>query len=252
MRMATCHPERKHAAKGLCRPCYLDYWAKHTVHRAATCHPERPVVGYGLCQSCYHVARTKGTLPLRPEKRLEVIIREHCDRTVSCWLWRRALSTGVPTMLWHGRQQGVRRLLWEAEHGPIPKGMFASTSCGIERCVRREHIRLKTKRELVARASAQRKGHRPPGFGPSKLPPEASQEMLDLWAQGWTQTAIGEKFGVCQHSVYVRLRELGKPPAVRNGTWIDRTRLRVGAKGSKARRKLSDADIAAVMALKEG
>lgn len=49
-RMADCHPEKKHAAHGLCAACYRrDLDSKPR----ATCHPELPHVADGLCARCY-------------------------------------------------------------------------------------------------------------------------------------------------------------------------------------------------------
>lgn len=47
-RIPECHPDRKHAAHGMCRPCY----AKHGPVRA-TCHPDKRLVANGLCSACY-------------------------------------------------------------------------------------------------------------------------------------------------------------------------------------------------------
>lgn len=47
-RMATCHPDRRHLARGLCRACYQK--AKRT---RAKCHPDLPEAARGMCQACY-------------------------------------------------------------------------------------------------------------------------------------------------------------------------------------------------------
>jgi hypothetical protein len=47
---AACHPERRHAAKGLCFICYN---AKYPKAKAATCHGDRIAHAKGLCRSCY-------------------------------------------------------------------------------------------------------------------------------------------------------------------------------------------------------
>lgn len=64
MRSATCHPERKHAAKGLCATCYRKSWKPK---KPSTCHPDRPVRGRGLCNPCYIKLRTSPAF--RPEGR---------------------------------------------------------------------------------------------------------------------------------------------------------------------------------------
>ena len=76
MRMAECHPDRLHQAKGLCAQCYLkQYDAKrskrkepseyasnyrkppHPPQRNADCHPDEPHWAKGLCSRCYHHQR---------------------------------------------------------------------------------------------------------------------------------------------------------------------------------------------------
>jgi hypothetical protein len=46
-RIPTCHPERKHIAKGLCHSCYRRGSPR------ASCHPDRPHIARGLCAGCY-------------------------------------------------------------------------------------------------------------------------------------------------------------------------------------------------------
>lgn len=54
----TCHPDRKHFAKGQCKPCYMrvysrDYLTNNRNRRKADCHPERGHFGRGLCRACF-------------------------------------------------------------------------------------------------------------------------------------------------------------------------------------------------------
>ncbi len=71
---ASCHPDRLHVAKGLCRPCYMaDSHASNRERnlkkmrsyaravrtgirkrRPAPCHPDRPHFALELCEPCYH------------------------------------------------------------------------------------------------------------------------------------------------------------------------------------------------------
>lgn len=62
----TCHPDRKHVARGLCAACYQAWWKAENPERyaarqarkpRATCHPDRPVLARGLCGTCYRRAR---------------------------------------------------------------------------------------------------------------------------------------------------------------------------------------------------
>lgn len=47
MKMATCHPDKREMAKGLCSSCY------GKARRPATCHPDKPEAARGLCRVCY-------------------------------------------------------------------------------------------------------------------------------------------------------------------------------------------------------
>ena len=47
---AKCHPDRPHAAKGLCFACYCQQYPRAT---RAKCHPDRLAYIDGLCRSCY-------------------------------------------------------------------------------------------------------------------------------------------------------------------------------------------------------
>lgn len=58
--MATCHPSRERFSKeGVCHPCYLA--AGGAPVRMATCHPQRKHQGKGLCRSCYMIRWLKGS-----------------------------------------------------------------------------------------------------------------------------------------------------------------------------------------------
>lgn len=49
-RTAICHPERVHAAKGMCYECYTRGMPRA---KRASCHPGRIAQTNGLCKSCY-------------------------------------------------------------------------------------------------------------------------------------------------------------------------------------------------------
>lgn len=51
---ATCHPNLKHRARGLCWTCNEKWRATHNTVTMATCHPSRRVSikKLGLCKSC--------------------------------------------------------------------------------------------------------------------------------------------------------------------------------------------------------
>src|SRR6266852_93003 len=65
----SCHPEKRHHAKGLCHACYNE--KSHLENtRMASCHPERPYHAKGLCAECYrHTWYTSNKERLAPKHR---------------------------------------------------------------------------------------------------------------------------------------------------------------------------------------
>jgi hypothetical protein len=55
MKLASCHPDQKHYAKGLCKVCYNHHREAGLIDTTpADCHPDRPAVARGMCRSCYN------------------------------------------------------------------------------------------------------------------------------------------------------------------------------------------------------
>lgn len=62
-RMADCHPDKPHWARGFCGTCYQRWWNEQNPGRRAErikanrrpsgCHPEKPELARGLCNTCY-------------------------------------------------------------------------------------------------------------------------------------------------------------------------------------------------------
>ena len=60
-----------------------------------------------------------------------------------CRIWRRGTTgNGYPAMKRGTRTVYVKRVLWEALHGPIPEGKTVRSSCGNRRCVNPAHLYL--------------------------------------------------------------------------------------------------------------
>lgn len=61
MKPATCHPDAKHYARGLCASCYRRKFLRSWVTKTkAKCHPDRPMKSRGLCNACYLKLRASG------------------------------------------------------------------------------------------------------------------------------------------------------------------------------------------------
>lgn len=56
-RVADCHPDQRHYARGLCMACYRRLAKNQEDFARATCHPDKPHVARGLCAACYSNAR---------------------------------------------------------------------------------------------------------------------------------------------------------------------------------------------------
>jgi hypothetical protein len=60
-----------------------------------------------------------------------------------CEIWSKGTTgLGFPAMKKEGRTVPVRRVRWEACHGPIPEGMTVRSHCGNRLCVNTAHLYL--------------------------------------------------------------------------------------------------------------
>ena len=73
-------------------------------------------------------------------------IRARCVEDGDCLRWQGAAVGGRHPSMPHGTKRGalVRRLVWEATHGPIPPGKIIRCTCGTPLCVAVEHLKLTT------------------------------------------------------------------------------------------------------------
>jgi len=72
MKLAQCHPDRKHFAKGFCSRCYNNEFKKDWVNSVpAKCHPDRPHKCKGLCNECYTIY--KNSKNFRPEPKIAAV-----------------------------------------------------------------------------------------------------------------------------------------------------------------------------------
>jgi len=63
-------------------------------------------------------------------------IKDRCVMCGDCWLWRGyALHGDQPQIKIDGKAQSVRRVLYEAMHGPVPEGKEVARTCEHRNCV---------------------------------------------------------------------------------------------------------------------
>lgn len=70
-----------------------------------------------------------------------------------------AASHGYAQVGWHEDGERIvtlcHRVIWYAEHGPIPKGMTVDHMCKQRKCVRVDHLRLLTNYENARRTKGR-------------------------------------------------------------------------------------------------
>lgn len=137
-----------------------------------------------------------------------------CDEVGHCALWQGPVCNHVPQFYVRKRPNGgrdkhgaflsCRRLVFEAVSGkPIPKGKFPVAMCRDRRCIRYEHLKLLTRKQIgqlaskegkfsaPQRAAAIREGIRKAGR--LKLTPE---QVREIRTSDETGVALAARMGV--------------------------------------------------------
>lgn len=118
---------------------------------------------------------------------------------VDCWEWRgRTGRGGYGIISVAGRNQRASRIAYEMVHGPILPALIICHSCDNPACVNPMHLRADTPRsntrEMVAKGrNADRRGEKHPM---ARLAPDDIKAIRSLARIGWTQKAIGARYGI--------------------------------------------------------
>ena len=132
-----------------------------------------------------------------------------------CWLYTGGVSsTGYGVVSVRGRSVGAHRLAYELRIGPVPKGQCVLHRCDVKRCINPNHLFLGTKgtnntdRKQKGR-NADRKGEKNTS---AKLEPLDIARIKRRYATGrYSQTEVGEMFGISQQQVSSIVRGQGWP-----------------------------------------
>ena len=170
---------------------------------------KRPHEARGWCNAHYLRWRTHGdvraNVPIRERRPpglsgselIAVFWSRLNERPSGCWEWSRAKTAdgygttdmGRETILTH-------RLAWELTHGPIPEGALVCHRCDNPPCCNPEHLFLGTygdnARDTVAKGRHVVR---------SKLTPAQVREIRTRLADGDTQTAIADTYGVSPRTI---------------------------------------------------
>ena len=68
-----------------------------------------------------------------------------------CWVWSLRTNNGYGVLSFRGRQWYAHRLIYEATHGPVPRGKELDHVCRVTACVNPDHVEPVTHAENVQR-----------------------------------------------------------------------------------------------------
>lgn len=124
------------------------------------------------------------------------------DKSDRCWLWmghRNALGYGKLSV--EGRFVPVHRAAWIDCVGEIPDGLFVCHRCDNPPCVNPAHLFLGTQEDNVADRDAKNRTARGESQGGAKLTDDTAREILDMLADGISQTALAKEYGITQGAI---------------------------------------------------
>lgn len=129
-----------------------------------------------------------------------------------CWLWTG--NTGVdrygkPTygrfgvMVARRRQKSVQatKVAWELYRGPVPHGMWMLHKCDVKACVNPAHLFLGSHADNVADMVAKGRQSRGERHKGSKVSEDGARAIRAAYADGATQSALAERYGITQIQV---------------------------------------------------
>lgn len=132
-------------------------------------------------------------------------------RPGECWEWNAARNEhgyGIFRMPDERRNVRAHRMAWELTHGErLPADVKLLHRCDNPPCVNPNHLERGTQLDNIADMVAKGRVARGAQKPNSKLSPEDVAKMRLLRAQGETQKALADRFGVAQSRVSVLTRK---------------------------------------------
>jgi hypothetical protein len=119
-----------------------------------------------------------------------------------CWEWKSSLdSRGYGRVWFDGKMQLAHRVVYRLVIGPIPEGegyhgTCVCHKCDNPRCVNPAHLFLGSNADNMHDKKAKGRALKGESIGNSKLTADQVREIRRLRAEGLTQQAIANRFGV--------------------------------------------------------
>lgn len=114
-----------------------------------------------------------------------------------CWICtsHKNRRKKYPQMNKNGKVVAIHRVIWELNNGMIPTGYYICHKCDNTMCINPDHLFLGTPQQNAQDAVG--KGR----MGPHKLSKLDVETIIKLRAEGISQRAVAEMFGVDQSMI---------------------------------------------------
>ena len=117
-----------------------------------------------------------------------------------CWVWALRTNNGYGVLSFRGRQWYAHRLIYEATHGPVPRGKELDHVCRVSLCVNPDHVEPVTHAENVQRGKT------------AKLTAGKVANIRGMASAGMPDRELADLFGVRVETIRA---------VVRRKTWRD-------------------------------
>lgn len=119
-----------------------------------------------------------------------------------CLIWQGRIANGSPLVYVDGVYRTARRVLWEALHGPMKPGMNATCSCREPGCVKPEHLRAASVKQIAKQAGKEGKfsslQRRAKIAAACRKRSQLTPEMVQRIRLADSGAAIARELGICR------------------------------------------------------
>jgi hypothetical protein len=127
------------------------------------------------------------------------------SKTEGCWFWSGSPASGYGSFRLDGSTHRAHRVAYAIEHSGIPAHSVVTHSCHNLRCVRPEHLVLKTQSANTSEAHALRRAnrahHRDANINGKLTADQVLAIRRQYAAGGITQRQLADEFGVRQPAI---------------------------------------------------